>query len=341
MPIEEAMMFTPQILVNGQPSSKAEAIYINTRTKWLRFFKLVDLFGHCEQIIGYTDDISMWDQPPPQGQDFTWIQPVPIQYEQELKETDSIPRKIEWLTVNFGDQNITLNPERFIHAMNPKLYDEDKIGESVLMPIVNMLQVQIHSDWSIGQALWRRAGGLLGIFGPRRNMEQEEIDAALQSVNNHNSKTVVYVPFGWNIKEILRTSGNIAIARTYAVILEQIAAGCGIPLSVLTGQKAGGLNAGTEDQETYYRFVASKQNNTIIPVLKKYFRLCQKAGKIEDGAIEIIYPPLEASSVLDKEKELTEIGALRLIQKRMEEAEHSDEIIPTDQLVKMLTKSKR
>jgi hypothetical protein len=169
-------------------------------------------------------------------------------------------------------------------------------------------------------------------------MEPVEIDAALQSVNNHNSKTVVYVPFGWNVKEILRTSGNIAIARTYAVILEQIAAGCGIPLSILTGQKSGGLNSGSEDQETYNRYVASKQNNMIEPVLNKFFRECQKANFLPAGNIEIKFRTLENLTPVEKETEMTEIGALRILQRRMEAEEVTPNQFSTDELIKIVTK---
>ena len=179
MPIEEALMFDPIILIDKIENEEAVRLYRKSKPKWLRFFKLTNLYGHSEMIIGFNDDITLWGQPPVEGTQFSWLQPVPIIYEQELKETDGIPKKIEYLTVNFGEANITLHPDRFIHAMNPKLYEEDKQGESVLLPIANMLQVQIHSDWSIGQALWRRAGGLLGIFAPRRRMEQGEIDSAL------------------------------------------------------------------------------------------------------------------------------------------------------------------
>lgn len=312
------------------------------QSKWLRFFKLVRLYGRCEMIFGWNDDPSLWaDKEPGAGSTFTWLQPVPLQYEQELKVSESIPKKIEYLVANFGSDNIILHPSRFIHAMNPKLIDEDKEGESVLLPVANLLQVQIHADWSIGQALWRRAGGLLGMFAPKRRVTDEEKGDALQSVANHNAKTVLYIPFGWNVKELLRTSGNIAIARTYRVILEQISAGCGIPLSVLIGQQKSSLSQSNDDLTNYYRMIGSMQQNTMTPVIQKFFRCGQWAGLIPPGEIVIKWNPLEAQTVVERERELTEIGALRVLQARLEHENDLPGTVPTQDLVKLLSKRGR
>lgn len=337
-PIEQSIYAGLVIKVNGEESQKAMALFEKYKPKWLRFFKLVRLFGRSEMIFGWNDDPNTWaNTKPAPGSKFTWLQPVPTQYEQELKVSETIPIKIEYLQVNFGQSNIVLDPSRFIHAMNPKLIDEDKEGESALLPVANLLQVQIHADWSIGQALWRRAGGLLGVYAPKRNVKEAEKTEAIRSVENYNAKTVVYVPFGWNVKEILKTSGNIAIQRTYKVILEQIAAGSGIPLSILIGQQKGGLTTkNEEDLETYYRLIGVIQNNMMKPTLHKFIRLGQYADMVESGPIEIEFNPLESKSELQKERERTELGALRHIQREIEENQ-----VPADILVKLLTKLKK
>jgi len=228
-PVEEAFAAGFEIQKkNGDPADEEVVqdcmkLWELYDSKWSRFFKLERLFGRCEMIFGYSDRRDTWgDTPPPIGTKFTWLQPVPADNEVELNITETIPIRIKYLDINFGGETLRLHRTRFIHSMNPKLIEEDKDGETVLSPIYDLLQVQIHADWSIGQALFRRASGLLGIFAPKGNIKDEQKSGAVASVSNHNSKTALYVPFGWNVKDILKPGGNLAIARTYRVILEQI-----------------------------------------------------------------------------------------------------------------------
>jgi hypothetical protein len=325
-------------------SKKAQRLWNKYDEEWIRFFKIVRLQGHCEMIIGWSDDRLLWaDNPPLEGSTFSWIQPVPKEFEQELKETETLPRRIEYLTVNFGADQLTLHRTRFIHAMRPKIIDEDKQGESALQSIGNLLLVQVHADWSIGQALFRRASGLLGIFPAKRKVSEAEKTAALNSVANHNSKTVVYIPFGWNIKDILKPGGNLAIARTYKVIVEQIAAGSGIPISVLLGaQKSSFGSRNEEDMKNYYRMIGALQKNMMTPVLTKFYRNCQLAGLIEDGQIEIEWNRPETKTPLEQAREDTEIGALQVIQKRLEleNEQPSKQPLSSQELVKLVGKKK-
>jgi hypothetical protein len=318
-------------------SEKAMRLWSKYDTRWIRFFKIVQLQGHSEMIFGWNDDPLLWaDNPPLKGSTFTWLQPVPKEFEQDLKETETLPRRIEYLTVNFGADHIKLHRTRFIHAMRPKIIDEDKQGESVLQSIGNLLLVQIHADWSIGQALFRRASGLLGIFPSKRKVTDTEKTAALNSVANHNSKTVVYIPFGWQIKDLLKPGGNLAIARTYKVIVEQIAAGSGLPISVLLGaQKSSFGSRNEEDMKNYYRHVGALQENMIGPVLKKFYRNGQLAGLVEDGEIEIVFGKPETKTKLEKTREETEIGAAE------NELPAAEQTLTSQELVKLATSRKR
>jgi len=117
---------------NPEVVEAAKRVWKEYETKWLRFFKLVRLFGRCEMIYGWTDPRENWaTNPPPQGATFTWLQPVPVDNESELKTTETIPIRIEYLAVNFGSDTLTLHRSRFTHAMNPKLVEEDKEGQPI------------------------------------------------------------------------------------------------------------------------------------------------------------------------------------------------------------------
>ncbi len=348
-PVDEAFVGAFEVWITNKAqgrfkSDKAMRLWNKYDEEWIRFFKIVQLQGHCEMIFGWNDDRQLWaDGPPPKGSTFTWLQPVPKEFEQELKETQTIPRRIEYLQVNFGASTLQLHRSRFIHQMRPKIIDEDKQGESVLQPIGNLLLSQIHADWSIGQALWRRASGLLGIFPAKRKVSAQEKTDALNSIANHNSKTVVYIPSGWNVKDLLKSGGNMAIARTYKVIVEQIAAGSGIPLSVLMGaQKSSFGSRNEEDMKNYYRKIGALQKNMMTPTLRRFYRISQLAGLVEEGEIEIIWNRPETKTPLEQAREETEIGALKVLQKRLELENKSPDLqtLSSQELVKLVSRKK-
>ena len=325
MPIEESFD-NGFILIDdkGDPipseqNTQAMLLYNRDRSKLNRFCKLVQLFGHSETVFGYTDKRSLWMKKVEEGVKFKWIQPVPLPNEQELKITEQIPIEILSVTTNFGGNSDVFHPSRLIHAMNPKLIEEDKDGESAILPIYNALDVQVHADWSIGQTLWRNAGGLLGLFAPKKKQSAQEKIDAIKSVANHNAKTVLYIPNGWAVKEVLKSRGNIAIQRTYATILNQIAAGTGIPVSILVGSQF--RDPSEQDTRTYFRTVSTKQNNLISPILKKYFRKGQKAKSIDPGPIDIKWNPLEYKSQVDKKVEELQLQVLNVLQERIEKKE--------------------
>lgn len=309
----------------SMPEEQAQALlnaaywaFEENKFKIMRVAKLVRLFGMSQLVFGWQD--KDWSVPLPKAVDekgavvgFNYVQPVPKPNIVELKVTETMPIEVQWLSVVFGSNTISqIHPTRFIHAYNPKLSEEDKLGESCLLPIYNLLEVQIHADWSTGQGLWRNATGLQALGGPKRNVTDVEVGAALQAVENQNAKTVVYIPFGWTLKNILRGS-NLAVARTYKVIVEQIAAGSGIPYSILVGSQRGSISPADQDFITYYRMVGTIQQNLLTPLIQRYFRMCQMAGIIPPGPIQIDWNKLEFMSPADKANAEAEVLVLNAL----------------------------
>jgi len=311
-------------------------LYNREKFKILRFCKLVRLFGRSELLFGWNDPKTLWNLPVRYEQKRTWgwTQPVPIDNELELKETDTIPIKVEYLSVNFGVESINqIHPSRFIHAMNPKLIEEDKEGESSLLPIANMLQIKIHSDWSLGQAFWRNAAGLLALFAPKRNVSPQEITNALASVENRNAKTTVYVPFGWSLKNILKGNANIGLSRNYRLILENIAAGTGIPVSILLGSQRGALAPPDADVSTYFRTVGTVQANLITPTLNEFFRKGRLGGLIPPGPLYIDWNQLEYKGEVEKAHEQLELAVINKLLAAVE-----DDAVEPKEMVKLMTR---
>ena len=327
-PVEEAFIHGFELYTDGQPMRNADPerwaanmlLFQRDKCRILRTFKLSRQYGHSELLFGFEDKKDTWDKEVKKNVKWSYTQPVAEENETDLKVTESLPIEIESLTTTFGNETIeNIHPSRFIHTMNPKLDEEDKEGESVLLPIANMLTTQIHADWAIGQSLWRGAGGLLALYAPKKTLTQAQKDDAMSAVTDHNARTVIYVPFGWNVKDIMKRSANIAVARTYRVIVQQIAAGSGIPESILLGIQPGGLGQdNNRDEKNWFRYVGTQQENTYGPFLDKYFRAAQIAGMTGEGEVTIVWNELESRSPLQKERDALESAAISELLERLQ-----------------------
>lgn len=329
-PIEDAVTngFEP-VTTGGESISdetKAQCLaqFFRYKTRLMRHWKLTRAFGCSAMVYGYGDtkNPSDWATRVPEGTQFSYCQPIPKPQINQIKTTEELPLEIEWINFGFGNKTYVADPSRFLWCINPAIVEESKEGESVFSTIYDMLEVQKHSDWSIGQQLWRNAGGLLSLYAPKRTLTASEKQEALASVYNHHAKTVVYVPNGWMLKETLRKAGSVAIARTYDVIIKQISAGSGIPPSVLLGQQKSNIFSkdGTisEDQSTYFRFLAKNQENMLTPQLKAFWRTCQIAGTINPGELDVRWNTPQMLSPLEKKRRDAQSKALDEVISRLE-----------------------
>ena len=297
---------------------KTKKLYDKYELEWKTHFELTRLYGHNDMIYGWRDDQGKWaDKEPAETLQYDWLYAMPREYEANLMETDTIPNGIKSLSASFGNTTLNMVPSRFTHSMIKKLCTTDMQGESVLVIMFNLLQIQIHSDWSIGQSLFRRASGLLAMFAPKKNVTESQKSAALGSVANHNAKTALYIPFGWNIKDILKPGGNMAISRTYKIITQQMAAATGIPEKILLGEMSP-TDANESDKKIYYDTVDTFRKEIMRPALYDWIRKSQKAGMLSPGEITIEFGELESRNKVDKEKDITQIGAMKLLQARMD-----------------------
>jgi len=331
LPVDETWNARIKILIDGKEDDRMNVLWQKYSAEWKQHFRLTRLYGHNDMLYGWLDDPDRWsDRAPTEGLQYSWLYASPKEYEVQLEETESIPNKIKSLSVNYGNTTLNMLPGRFTHSMIPKLCKTDKQGESVLVIAANGLHVQIHADWSIGQALFRRAAGLLAMFAPKRNVSDKEKSSALGSVANHNSKTVLYIPFGWNIKDVLKPGGNMAIARTYNLITQQLAAAVGIPEKILLGEVSA-TDADPKDRQMYYNTVHTFREGIIKPALEDWVRKTQVAGMAEPGKITIKFGNLDIKNDFELEQEKTTLGAMKLLQARMNLAADATGVI-TDPL---------
>ena len=343
-PIEEAMANDFQLVdddgkpIEAERAKPAMILYQQHKARLIRFFKLVRLYGYSVMLLGFVDPPAGWTKPPEANVGFNYVQPIPKPAMVELKTTETMPLEVLSASFSFSQSTyVGVDKSRFIHAMNPKLIVEDKEGESVLLSIYDLLIVQVHADWSIGQQLWRNAGGLLGLFAPKRYLTDADKDEALKCVRDLNAKTVTLIPYGWILKEVFKPSGSTAPARTYRIILEQIAAGSGIPVSVLIGSQKGALDTGSEDAQRYDRLLIGLQNNLMTPKIKEFFRAAQKANMLLPGALN---PSWNSPSTMTPKQKIemdVEMKALTELQNRLVTNPGS---LGTKELLQILGKAK-
>lgn len=327
-PIDDAMAngFEPTT-PSGNPLDtelKAECLasYLKHKTRLNRHWRLTRLFGSSALLYNFNDDPRNWLSPAAPGTRFNEVQPIPRPKISQIQTTERIPLDLLWLSFSFGNESYFADASRVLWCKNPKLIEESVEGESVLTTIYNMLNVQIHSDWAIGQYLWRNAGGLLALYAPSRTPTPADRAEALGYVSNHHARTTMYIPKGWMVKEIMRKSGNMAIARTYDLIIKQIAAGSGIPPSILLGQQKSNVfgRDGTisDDQATYFRFLTKIQENMLSPQLLSFWRTQQIAGMISPGEVGVKWFTPETLSPLEKRRRMMKANAIEELMKRME-----------------------
>ena len=322
---------------------KAMFFWKKDKSSFLRFCKQGLFKGYALFAFGYQDRRNHWSTPVPRGTNILWTQNVPKENVQELKVSDLIPQHIQYARISFETDQFTLDKSRFIHIMWPDLTDEtSKEGISLLSNIYNLLQVQNHTDWAIGQSMWRGASGLLTLTAPAKQYSAEEKLLALGSTTNINARTVVYLAHGWKLKNVLAGGGNIAISRTYRTMLEQLAAGSNMPLSVMVGSQKGALSPrDEEDMATWYAWVRSLQENYILPALSKYFRKYQRGGQIPPGPFEIEWPTLETKSPMQKKKDKVINRALDRLYETLDDDEEWQKFEPKELIDLVTKKSKR
>ena len=299
----------------------AQKLFSKDKTRVLRYFKLSRLYGRSFLLAGYHDGRQYWatHKPAPNTR-IDWWQPTPEPYVQDVKTTDSLPLKITYVRVSFGTDTLTFNPTRFLYTMNPRITREDKIGISALAPVINLLTVQLHADWAIGQSLWRNASKLYALQAPRKTLTASEKLEALAGTANINARTVIYLPHMWNMKDISGSSGNVAISRTYRTIVEQISAGCRIPVSILLGTQKSGL-ATDDDKDNYYRFLGTLQENTYAPQIHEYFRHYQRSGALPPGEFTIQFNEIESRSPKEKLMDELEESAIKRLKELLDDPE--------------------
>src|SRR3990172_6563502 len=148
----------------------------------------------------------------------------------------------------------------------------DTIGCSVLDRPFNVISVIDHMLWSAGQTMWRVGGGLLGLDLPP-DATPEDRDAALDSLGDINTKTVLAFPDGYKANVLNTASAVLNPAPYFESAIVQLAGVTEYPKTILYGLATGAVTGSQLDRSTYYSKVVVKQNwisNFLLELLKGF-----------------------------------------------------------------------
>jgi hypothetical protein len=187
---------------------------------------------------------------------------VAVQASDEDKELGSSRYGLPVLyTVNIKNscEQLKIHFSRVIHCAT-RLLEHPYRGMSVLEPVYDDLTVLRNIRWGLGQTIFRYGSGFPDVeVQDATNADLDKIEAGRQFKNLqartyflHNQKTKL---------EFKGVAGRALNPEPYYVpIMENISAGCGIPLAILRGAQAGALAGSEVNEREYFKLISDAQS---------------------------------------------------------------------------------
>jgi hypothetical protein len=187
---------------------------------------------------------------------------VTVQASDEDKDLESSRYGLPVLyTVNIKNigKQLKIHFSRVIHCAT-RLLEHPYRGMSVLEPVYDDLTVLRNIRWGLGQTIFRYGSGFPDVeVQDATNADLDKIEAGRQFKNLqartyflHNQKTKL---------EFKGVAGRALNPEPYYVpIMENISAGCGIPLAILRGAQAGALTGSEVNEREYFKLISDAQS---------------------------------------------------------------------------------
>jgi phage-related protein (TIGR01555 family) len=187
---------------------------------------------------------------------------VTVQSADEDKDLDSSRYGLPVLytvTVKNSCEQLKIHFSRVIHCAT-RLLEHPYKGMSVLEPVYDDLTVLRNIRWGLGQTIFRYGSGFPDVeVQDATNSDLDKIEAGRQFKNLqartyflHNQKTKL---------EFKGVAGRALNPEPYYVpIMENISAGCGIPLAILRGAQAGALTGSEINEREYFKLISDAQS---------------------------------------------------------------------------------
>lgn len=152
-----------------------------------------------------------------------------------------------------------LHFSRVIHGAT-RLLDHPYKGMSVLEPVYDDLTVLRNIRWGLGQTLFRYGSGFpdVEVKGAKRK-QLDDLEAS-QQFKNLQARTY-FLHSDETKLEFKGVAGKALNPEPYYTpIMENIAAGSGVPLAILRGAQAGALTGSEVNEREYFKLISDAQS---------------------------------------------------------------------------------
>ena len=244
------------------------------------------LYGFAGVLVGYSDGRKL-DEPMRGTPQIQYLQVVPKTWVKDIhakKDADGnlmLPIELDYYELNISSSTQKIDASRIIHIKNQSINEASLEGESSLICLFDILTSLKSMDWATGQTMWRNAGGMPVFIAPDSSDPQTQIDAIDEATADINAMTVLTMPNGTEVVHG-STTGTLNPKNYYTVIMEQLAMGSRIPVSILRGSVAGALSASEKDRKDYYELLHEIQKSQVTPVVRDLLERFQASGQLSE-----------------------------------------------------------
>lgn len=249
------------------------------------------LYGCAGILIGYADGMKFAEEASDTS-DILYLQVIPKTWIKEIhlkKDEDGnllLPIELDHYELDISGTTQDVHASRLIHIQNQSADEESLEGESSLICLFDILTSLKSMDWGTGQAMWRHGAGMTVFTAPADSDDpQAQMDAIVDVTTDINAATVLVMPPGteWDS----HATGALNPKNYYSVVMEQIAIGSRIPVSILRGSVAGALSASEKDRKDYQELLHEIQKTQITPAVRDLLQRFQASNQLSEQEFKI------------------------------------------------------
>jgi phage-related protein (TIGR01555 family) len=258
---------------------------LNAKAVFTQFAVYERLFGWAIIALSYVDYGKGLDAPVSNPKEILELFPYStlqftVQSSDEDTDTDSsrfgLPKYYTLRRDKAGQSKLHFS--RVIHGAT-RLLDHPYKGMSVLEPVYDDLTVLRNIRWGLGQTIFRYGSGFpdVEVKGAKRK-QLDDLEAS-QQFKNLQART--YFLHSDDTKLDFKGVAGKALNPEpyYMPIMENIAAGSGLPLAILRGAQAGALTGSEVNEREYFKLISDAQSR-YEPAIRQLIDALLECGQI-------------------------------------------------------------
>jgi phage-related protein (TIGR01555 family) len=214
-----------------------------------------------------------------------------------------------------GGEQIKLHYTRAIHCAT-RLLDHPYRGMSVLEAVYDDITVLRNIRWGLGQTIFRYGSGFpdVEIQGAKKktldDLEASQQFKSLQARTYflHDEKTKL---------EFKGVAGRALNPEPYYMpVMENIAAGSGLPLAILRGAQAGALTGSEVNEREYFKLISDAQSR-YEPSVRELIDALIECGQIETAVEDYQFIWLGGAELSESQKAVAELNLAQAREKML------------------------